>query len=53
MTEEKVTKVRVGAEAPDFKAEAFTEGAFEPVKLSDHRERWVVLMFYPADFTFV
>jgi peroxiredoxin (alkyl hydroperoxide reductase subunit C) len=25
----------------------------EPVKLSDYRGRWVVLLFYPLDFTFV
>jgi hypothetical protein len=45
---------RVGAEAPDFEANAFVAGkGFEPVKLSDHKGKWIVLCFYPGDFTFV
>lgn len=49
-----MTAARVGKEAPEFEAQAFvaSEG-FKDVKLSDHKGRWVVLMFYPADFTFV
>jgi alkyl hydroperoxide reductase subunit AhpC len=45
--------VRVGDNAPDFVEEAFVNGDFEKVKLSDHRGKWVVLFFYPLDFTFV
>jgi hypothetical protein len=45
---------RVGSEAIDFEATAFVEGAgFKPVKLSDYRGKWIVLCFYPGDFTFV
>lgn len=45
---------RVGAEAPDFEANAFVAGkGFQTVKLSDYRGRWIVLCFYPGDFTFV
>ena len=45
---------RVGQEAIDFEATAFIEGVgFQPVKLSDHRGSWIVLCFYPGDFTFV
>jgi peroxiredoxin (alkyl hydroperoxide reductase subunit C) len=45
---------RVGAEAPDFEASAFVAGeGFKPVKLSDYRGQWLVLCFYPGDFTFV
>ena len=44
---------RVGKEAPDFEARALVDGAFKNVKLSDHRGKWVVLCFYPGDFTFV
>jgi alkyl hydroperoxide reductase subunit AhpC len=44
---------RVGAEAPDFEATAFVNGAFTNVKLSDHRGKWLVVCFYPGDFTFV
>lgn len=43
----------VGKEAPDFEADAYHEGKIKKVRLSDHRGRWVVLIFYPADFTFV
>jgi len=45
---------RVGKEAPDFEANAFVAGAgFKPVKLSDYKGQWVVVCFYPGDFTFV
>ena len=45
---------RVGMEAPDFEANAFVAGiGFKPVKLSDYKGQWVVLCFYPGDFTFV
>jgi len=45
---------RVGAEAPDFEANAFVAGkGFLPVKLSDLKGKWIVLCFYPGDFTFV
>lgn len=44
---------RVGKPAPDFEANAFFEGGFKRIKLSDYRGQWVVLCFYPGDFTFV
>ncbi len=45
---------RVGKEAPDFEANAYVEGVgFKPVKLSDYKGQWIVLCFYPGDFTFV
>ena len=45
--------VQVGKAAPDFEATAFHEGGFKKVKLSDFNGQWVVLCFYPGDFTFV
>lgn len=40
--------------APDFKATAvMPDGSFKEIKLSDYRGKWVVLFFYPLDFTFV
>lgn len=51
--EVEMAKARVGKEAPDFEARAFVEGNFKNVKLSDYRGQWVVLCFYPGDFTFV
>ncbi len=45
---------RVGQEAIDFEANAFIQGVgFQPVKLSDYKGKWIVLCFYPGDFTFV
>jgi hypothetical protein len=45
---------RVGQEAPDFEANAFVAGeGFKPVRLSDYKGQWIVLCFYPGDFTFV
>jgi hypothetical protein len=44
----------VGKEAIDFEANAFIAGkGFAPVRLSDYKGKWVVLCFYPGDFTFV
>ena len=42
-----------GTTAPDFTAPAYFEGKFTQEKLSDHLGKWVVLCFYPGDFTFV
>lgn len=44
----------VGNEAPDFTATVVTaEGGFESFTLSEQRGKYVVLFFYPLDFTFV
>lgn len=45
--------VQVGKPAPDFEAEAVVNSTFTKVKLSDYRGKWVVLFFWPLDFTFV
>ncbi|KAI1079716.1 thioredoxin-like protein [Whalleya microplaca] len=40
--------------APDFKATTvFPGGEFKDISLSDYQGQWVVLLFYPLDFTFV
>ncbi|KAK0188320.1 thioredoxin-like protein [Armillaria mellea] len=39
--------------APAFKAAAVVDGLFEDVSLTDYLGQWVVLFFYPMDFTFV
>lgn len=46
---------QVGKPAPDFEIPSTKniEKLNEPVKLSDYRGKWVVLLFYPLDFTFV
>lgn len=45
--------VRVGRKAPDFTAPVFHEGKFGSVTLSEHLGKWVLLCFYPGDYTFV
>ncbi|MBO8154393.1 MAG: redoxin domain-containing protein [Thermovirga sp.] len=45
--------VMVGRHAPDFEAPAYYQGKFVKVKLSEFLGKWVLLCFYPGDFTFV
>ncbi|MEM8504055.1 MAG: peroxiredoxin [Cyanobacteria bacterium P01_D01_bin.1] len=45
--------LRVGQIAPDFTATAVVDQEFKTIKLSDYRGKYVVLFFYPLDFTFV
>jgi len=45
--------IRIGDKVPDFKAEAYCRGEVQVVEFSRYRGQWVVLLFYPADFTFV
>jgi hypothetical protein len=45
--------VMVGRKAPDFETSAYFKGGFINVKLSDALGHWVLLCFYPGDFTFV
>ncbi len=51
--EETRMTARVGQKAPDFNAPAYYRGGFTNVKLSDYLGKWVMLCFYPGDFTFV
>lgn len=44
---------QVQKEAPDFTATAVVNEEFKTIKLSDYRGKYVVLFFYPLDFTFV
>ena len=53
LKETSVSNIMVGRKAPDFVAPAYHKGAFTQVKLSDYLGQWVVLCFYPGDFTFV
>jgi peroxiredoxin (alkyl hydroperoxide reductase subunit C) len=45
--------LRIGHKAPKFTAEAFVDGQIKKVSLDDYKGKWVVVFFYPADFTFV
>ena len=44
---------RVGKPAPDFELAAYLDGGFKNIKLSDYKGKWIVICFYPGDFTFV
>jgi peroxiredoxin (alkyl hydroperoxide reductase subunit C) len=50
---EKVMTARVGQKAPDFTAPTYYKGEFSSITLSDYFGKWVLLCFYPGDFTFV
>jgi peroxiredoxin 2/4 len=45
--------LRVGTAAPDFTATAVYDQEFKEIKLSNYRGQYIVLFFYPLDFTFV
>ncbi len=45
--------IMVGRKAPDFVAPGYQQGKFVNIKLSDYLGKWVLLCFYPGDFTFV
>lgn len=50
---EEIQMIHVGEKAPDFVAPGYQQGKFINVKLSDYLGKWVLLCFYPGDFTFV
>jgi peroxiredoxin (alkyl hydroperoxide reductase subunit C) len=45
--------IQIGQKAPDFAAPAYYNNEFTTIQLSDYLGKWVVLCFYPGDFTFV
>jgi len=45
--------IEIGKLAPTFKASSFVNGEIKEISLSDYKGKWVVLFFYPADFTFI
>ena len=52
-SKEEPRMIKVGQKAPDFTAPAYHQGKFITMKLSEYLGKWVVLCFYPGDFTFV
>ena len=49
----RVLQAQVQKPAPDFTAQAVVNGQFKEVSLSDYKGKYVVVYFYPLDFTFV
>ena len=45
--------IKINDYAPEFSAKAFHNGEVKSISLSDFKGKWVVLFFYPGDFTFV
>jgi peroxiredoxin 2/4 len=45
--------IQVGQQAPDFTLEGIEDGGFITSSLSDYQGKWVVLFFWPLDFTFI
>jgi len=45
--------VKVGHPVPDFEFEIYQNDKISTVRLSDYKNKWLILFFYPADFTFV
>lgn len=50
---EETEMILIGRKAPDFTAPGYHQGKFVNLKLSEHLGKWVLLCFYPGDFTFV
>jgi len=44
---------QIGKKAPEFKGTAVVNGAFKEIQLSDFKGKYLILFFYPLDFTFV
>ena len=45
--------ISINQQAPEFEEDAFINEEIKKIKLGDFRGKWLVLFFYPADFTFV
>jgi peroxiredoxin (alkyl hydroperoxide reductase subunit C) len=45
--------IKVTERAPEFELEALADGEFRNVSLNEYKGKWVVLFFWPLDFTFV
>ena len=50
---EEIKMIKVGRPAPLFRAQAYLDGKFTEVALEDYKGKWILLCFYPGDFTFV
>ena len=45
--------IKIGEKVENFEAKAFHNDNEVKIKLSDYLGKWVLLVFYPADFTFI
>lgn len=47
------SRVKVGHIVPDYEFEVFHDDKVKEVRFSDYKGKWIIVVFYPADFTFV
>jgi peroxiredoxin 2/4 len=45
--------IKIGEQAPEFKLKGYFSGKFREYSLKDFKNKWLVVFFYPLDFTFV
>ena len=45
--------IKINETVPDFEAEIYHGSDIRKMRFNDYREKWAVLIFYPADFTYV
>lgn len=45
--------IRINESVPDIEVDAFQNEQIKKIKFSQYKGKWIVLMFYPADFTFI
>lgn len=45
--------LKINDRVPDLEVDAYADGEIKKIKFSGYRGKWMVLIFYPADFTFV
>lgn len=45
--------IKINQAVPDFTLKAYHQDKIKDIKLSDYKGRWVILIFYPGDFTFI
>lgn len=48
-----ISKVQISKAAPNFEGTAVINGEFKDLKLTDFKGKYLILLFYPLDFTFV
>ncbi len=53
VSKEVSSMIHVGKKVPDFAAPGYHQGKFISANLSEYLGKWVLLCFYPGDFTFV
>jgi peroxiredoxin (alkyl hydroperoxide reductase subunit C) len=45
--------IKINQQVPDYQVDAYHNDEVKKIKFSDYKGKWMVLVFYPADFTFV